>query len=121
MSIKVLESESVEYNIYAVKSTLDEEIELNDDCRKASGFKDKFLAIGYAICLAENFDYTDVFVTENKTINNYFFFNIISKCFNKNLSFNNYSYPVTFSSFIKNYLFFIKSFIFYMFFNFLFS
>lgn len=71
MSIKVLESESVEYNIYAVKSTVDEEIELNDDCRKASGFKDKFLAIGYAICLAENFDYTDVFVTENKTINNY--------------------------------------------------
>lgn len=71
MSIKVLENESVEYNIYAVKSTLDEEIELNDDCRKASGFKDKFLAIGYAICLAENFDYTDVFVTENKTINNY--------------------------------------------------
>jgi len=71
MSIKVLNEETVEYSIYAVKSTPDEAIELNDDCRFASGFNDKSIAIGYAICVAESFDYTDIFITENKTINNY--------------------------------------------------
>lgn len=71
MSIKVLNEETVEYNIYAVKSTPDEAIELNDDCRFASGFNDKSIAIGYAICVAESFDYTDIFITEVKTINNY--------------------------------------------------
>ena len=71
MSIKVLNEETVEYSIYAVKSTPDEAIELNDDCRFASGFNDKSIAIGYAICVAESFDYTDIFITENKTVNNY--------------------------------------------------
>lgn len=71
MSIKVLNEETVEYSIYAVKSTPDEAIELNDDCRFASGFNDKSIAIGYAICVAESFDYTDIFITEVKTINNY--------------------------------------------------
>ena len=71
MSIKVLNEETVEYNIYAVRSTPDEAIELNDDCRFASGFNDKSTAIGYAICVAENFNYTDIFITEVKTINNY--------------------------------------------------
>ena len=71
MSIKVLNEETVEYSIYAVKSTPDEAIELNDDCRFASGFNDKSIAIGYAICVAESFDQTDIFITEVKTINNY--------------------------------------------------
>lgn len=71
MSIKVLNEETVEYSIYAVKSTRDEAIELKDDCRFASGFNDKSIAIGYAICVAESFDYTDIFITEVKTINNY--------------------------------------------------
>ena len=71
MSIKVLNEETVEYSIYAVKSTPDEAIELKVDCRFASGFNDKSIAIGYAICVAESFDYTDIFITEVKTINNY--------------------------------------------------
>lgn len=71
MSIRVLEESTVEYNIYAVTSNPDDEIELNDTCRKAVGFKDKQIAIGYAICIAENFEYTDVFVTELRTENNY--------------------------------------------------
>ena len=71
MSIKVLNEESVEYSIYAVKSTPDEAIELNDDCMYASGFTDKSVAIGYAICVAESFDFTDVFIVETVTVHNY--------------------------------------------------
>lgn len=71
MSIKVLNEETVEYSIYAVKSTPDEEIELNDDCKRASGFTDKAVAIGYTVCLAENFDFTDLFIVESRTTNNY--------------------------------------------------
>jgi len=71
MSIKVLEEVSIKYNIYAVKSNPDDEIELNENCKFAENFADKNMTIGYAICLAENFEYTDVFVTEVKTINNY--------------------------------------------------
>ena len=73
MSIKVLVEESFEYAIYAVKydSESNEDIELNDDCKRAAGFADKSVAIGYAICMAENFDFSDVFVTEIRTVHNY--------------------------------------------------
>lgn len=72
MNFKILNDETVEYSIYAVTRSSDEAIELNDECKYASGFKNnKMIAIGYAICIARNFNFTDVFIVESRTINNY--------------------------------------------------